>query len=117
LTAIGNLVIGADAGKLAECNQPSLIPFVTIAGTDNLITWSGRLLTETERLQEVNAIFPGPDVKSRPVPEGSSTAKDPYRQFRLKKGQPASSMAADGGEVGARFEYLPDLPPGFFSTR
>ncbi len=117
LTAIGNLVIAADAGKLAECNQPSLIPFVTIAGTDNLITWSGRLLTETERLQEVNAIFPGPDVKSRPVPEGSSTAKDPYRQFRLKKGQPASSMAADGGEVGARFEYLPDLPPGFFSTR
>jgi serine/threonine protein kinase len=117
LAAIGNLVIAADAGKLAECNQPSLIPFVTIAGADNLIASSGRLLTETERLQEVNAIFPGPNVKSRPIPEGSSTAKDPYRQFRLKKGQPASSMAADGGEAGARFEYLPELPPGFFSTR
>lgn len=60
------------------------------------------------------------EVSLMPQFEGASSPKDPYRSYRLKKNHPGARMASDGGPVGVRFEYLPDLPvlpPQFFLPR
>lgn len=55
--------------------------------------------------------LPTPPLRTAPRFEGASNAKDPYRSYRLRKGQAAATMAADGGPLGVRIEYLPDPPP------
>ncbi|MBI2480679.1 MAG: hypothetical protein HYV60_19250 [Planctomycetia bacterium] len=54
--------------------------------------------------------LPVPPMNVAPKFEGVGTSKDPYRQYRLRKGQPAATAAADGGPIGVRIEYLPDMP-------
>lgn len=54
--------------------------------------------------------MPVPPMNVAPSFEGIGTSKDPYRQYRLRKGQPAATAAADGGPIGVRIEYLPDMP-------
>lgn len=98
----------------------SAIRGVSASGSNNALWIGQRPLTEEERVGDVNAFLPGPRLQSVPMPEGRSTTKDVYASYRLKKGQPAAKMAADGGPVGVRFEYMPDLlglPPGFFPAR
>lgn len=83
----------------------------THSGSNNAI-WSGTApLTPQEREAGANALFAGPLLKAPPVPDGPGSPRDPLQKYRLKKGQPAASMARDGGTVGVRFEYLPTLPP------
>lgn len=80
------------------------------AGSNNALWVGGSRIGQTDRMSGVNGLLPGPALSARPIFEGPGSAKDPYRQWRLRKGQPAATMARDGGPVGVRFEYLPDLP-------
>jgi serine/threonine protein kinase len=78
--------------------------------------WAGtRPFTPLERGEGVNALLPGPVLSAAPQPEGPAAARDPLRPYRLKRPQQAATMAGDGGTVGVRFEYLPDLPPSLYN--
>jgi hypothetical protein len=110
IRATRNLVVQTGAGTFVTLEPTASMPRVSVRGADNVIAWSNRPVPDAERNSGTNAIFPGPKLTSAPVPEGTSTARDVYRPFRLKKGQPAATMAGDGGPVGVRFEYLPEIP-------
>ncbi len=106
-----NLVVQTGGGTFVSLEPSASLSRVNYDGLDNCISWSDRIVPAAERDRGLNAMLPGSKLSSIPLPEGSPLAKDLYRPFRLKKGQPAAKMAPDGGPVGVRFEYLPELPP------
>jgi serine/threonine protein kinase len=90
---------------------------IRVDGANNCLWLGERRMTEAERSGGVAGLIRGPLIASVPTTEGTAIPRDPLRRYRLKKGQPAAKMAADGGPVGLRFEYLPDLsalPTAFF---
>ncbi len=106
-----NLVVQTGGGTFVSLEPSASSSRVNYDGLDNCISWSDRIVPAAERDRGLNAMLPGSTLSSLPLPEGSTLARDLYRPFRLKKGQPAAKMAPDGGPVGVRFEYLPELPP------
>jgi serine/threonine protein kinase len=76
---------------------------------DRNALWIGlRALTDQERTQFTNSLLPGPPLRIQPTFETSGVSRDPLRQFRPKK---TGVLAADGADVGVRFDYLPEIPP------
>jgi|GEM_PF-1374216 len=89
-------------GIVAEATDGGQVAFES--ADDNLV------LVPTGLSLAKSVPMPAPSLTSPPRFEGASSPKDPYRGYRLRKGQPAITMAADGGPIGARVEYLPTWP-------
>ncbi len=76
---------------------------------DRNALWIGtRTLTDAERSESAHSLLPGPVLKTQPVFETTTAARDPLRPFHVRR---ATVTAADGAAVGVRFDYLPELPP------
>ena len=115
ITCEGNFVVCINNPVLSE-PLSSLAGFAS-AGANNALWLLSKPLTLAERSAGGNAFLPGPLLKAAPNSEGSSTPQDPLKRYRLKRGQPAATMASDGGPVGVRTEYFPEIPaipPEFF---
>lgn len=118
LTTRDNFIYGPE--KLFSTEIREALGKIHVAGANNCLWIGRRTMTAKERSSGAAGLFPGPVMKSLPVSEGASTPKDPYRRYRLKRGQLAGKMSADGGPVGVRIKYLPKLPavpPVFFQMR
>ena len=104
-----NLVIAV--GAAMNIAPAGIVRDIVHAGSHNAL-WTGtQALSKEDREAGVNSLIPGPVLDTAPLLNGGeSTPKDPYRPYRLKKGSGLLTMASDGGPVGARLEYLPDLP-------
>ncbi|HTI50272.1 MAG TPA: hypothetical protein VL475_04950 [Planctomycetaceae bacterium] len=103
-----NLVLCVANPFLAE---PPLPPAgLANRGAHNALWLTSRPLTADERNADANALLPGPLLRLAPVPEGASTPKDPLKRYRLKRGQPAATLATDGGPAGVRTDFFPELP-------
>ena len=105
-----NLVLSS--GAVVVFHPAEKVRDIVHAGSRNALWVGAQPLNESDRLAGVNGLFPGPALETAPqLFGGESLSKDPWRPYRLKKGSTLSTLASDGGPVGVRIEYLPDLPP------
>ena len=111
-----NLIVQTRNGAFIGLDPSTAMTRVQADGSKNCLSLASRLVPAAERNAAPNSLLPGPVLAFVPISEGSSTPKDMYRAFRLRKGQPLATAADDGGPIGARFEYLPD-PPTLPQTR
>ncbi|MCL6501737.1 MAG: protein kinase [Pirellulales bacterium] len=78
-------------------------------GGSNNGLWIGTTaLSSQARVHGLNALLPGPLMTQPPRFAGGTDGA--WAHYRLARRQPYSTLAADGGPVGARVEYLPELP-------
>jgi hypothetical protein len=100
-----NLIVAQEA--VFRFQDDSLWRSAVKLGDRNSLWIGARPLTEKERGDFTNSLLPGPALKLPPAFE-AATPRDPLRAFRPKK---TAVTAADGVNVGVRFDYLPDVPP------
>jgi serine/threonine protein kinase len=77
------------------------------AGSNNGLWVGTTALSSQARTQGMNALLPGPLLTQPPRFTGTKGA---WSRYRLARRQPCSTLAADGGPMGARIEYLPEMP-------
>lgn len=105
--AADNLVVAPDTPfslkfeTLAKC---------TVTGSNNGLWVATGPLSPADRAAGFNALLPGP-VMAQPPQFLTAGSRGSWPQFRLaRRKQAYSTLAADGGSVGARVEYLPEMP-------
>ncbi len=77
-------------------------------GSNNALWVGSGPLSPTDRAADMNALLPGPAMAQ--PPRFLSAASGTWGRYRLSRRQAYSTLAADGGPVGARLEYLPEMP-------
>lgn len=76
-------------------------------GSNNGLWLTNQALAPNDREQGINALLPGPPMAQPPRFLGGTS--NAWGYYRLNPKQAYSNLAADGGPVGVRTEYLPQM--------
>lgn len=79
----------------------------TYTGSNNGLWLSTHVVAPNDRRQGINALLPGPPMAQ--PPRFLAGASGAWSYYRLDRKQAYSNLAADGGAVGVRTEYLPEM--------